>query len=283
MHNKNCFYLVVTPVACLSLFSYGAEALVAHAQAAAPQDSAASVQLQPYTAPDQSASAGLPPGWKVTKGEQTVIDMTGPQGETIFLGNTMIVRDAPFQIGEHPTGGIDLSMPNSSTLEQKFTMIVQDNAAIAGDPPPQLTIASLKPVQVLPAYGQCGHVSGTVIQQKGPMAFNALMCSLPLDSGGIYKVILKLAQFPASADAQESVLASQVFATYHISPGMLQLKLAPFTTPPLAPGAVKTPSISGELQPTYNPTDPECFDLMVIRETPTEQLPKKCGGTASNN
>ena len=55
-------------------------------QAKPPSTTASSISLQPYTAPDQSVSAGVPSGWKVTKGEQTVVQMTGPQGETIFLG-----------------------------------------------------------------------------------------------------------------------------------------------------------------------------------------------------
>jgi len=38
------------------------------------------VQLQQYTASDQSASAGVPSGWQVTQGQQTFIQMTGTQG-----------------------------------------------------------------------------------------------------------------------------------------------------------------------------------------------------------
>jgi hypothetical protein len=64
---------------------------------------------------------------------------------------------------------------------------------------------------------------------------------------------------------------------------MLQLKLAPFTAPPPAAGAVKAPSVPSVLDPSFNPGDPECFDLSVIRETPTAQLPKKCGGSSPNN
>ena len=110
-------------------------------------------QLQPrksedYTAPDKSASAGLPSGWKVTTGAKTVIVMTGPQGETISLGNTLIVRNATFQLNQPVSGGVDLSIPNSDTLSQKFTMAMQHGAAIAGFPDPQVKITSETPSQV---------------------------------------------------------------------------------------------------------------------------------------
>jgi hypothetical protein len=62
---------------------------------------------------------------------------------------------------------------------------------------------------------------------------------------------------------------------------MLQKKLAPFYQPP--------PKIAGSIgagpampMPMMDDTSAECFDLIVIRETPKYQLPQKCGGTASN-
>ncbi len=281
-------FLVATSVAYLSAFSIGAAGLGAGAQApaqnAAPASSA--VKLEPYTAPDKSASAGVPPGWKVTQGEQTVIVMTGPQGETIYLGNTAVVRNAAFQPGQHSSGGIDLSMPYSASIPQKFTMLLQNNAAAGGGPTPQLNITSATPLAVPAALGQCGRIVAGATSQNGPMKIAALLCSLPLDSGGTYKVIFKLAQAPAAVAAQDVALAAAVFASYQIPPAMLQRKLAPNTPAPMklpSPGAVRLPSSGGGgIQIPGDTTNSDCFDLAVIRETPNNQLPRKCGGTAPN-
>jgi hypothetical protein len=95
--------------------------------------------------------------------------------------------------------------------------------------------------------------------------------------------MFKMAQAPPNVAAQEKALAGAVFASYKVPPAMLQKKLAPHFTPPppvampSAPGVAGgggTPAIPGDS------TNSECFDLVVIRETPKNQLPRKCGGTA---
>ena len=58
-------------------------------------------------------------------GQQTVIQMTGPQGETVVLGNTVVAKNAAFQPGQRPGNGIDISMPYAATLPQKIAMILQ--------------------------------------------------------------------------------------------------------------------------------------------------------------
>jgi hypothetical protein len=251
-------------------------------QANSPSTTAGSIPLKPYTAPDQSASAGVPSGWNVAKGEQTVIQMTGPQGETIFLGNTMIARNAPFQLGQRGTGGTDLSMPYSATLEQKLTMILQQGAATSGKPASKITITSATPLKLPSTLGQCGRFVADATSSQGQTNFMGAICSLPLDSGGIYKNVMLLAQAPATDAAKDAPIASAVFASYRISIPMLQKKLAPFTQPP--PAIAGSPGAGhGVAMPMMDDTSAECFDLGVIRETPNSQLPRKCGGLAPNN
>jgi hypothetical protein len=243
---------------------------------------AESAQLQPYTAPDQSASAGVPPGWKVTSGSQTVIQMSGLQGETIFLGKTFTARNAPFQLGQKGTGGTDLSMPYSAALAQKLTMILQQAAAIGGNPSPQLSITSATPIQLPPTLGQCGRFVASSTTTRGPVKLTGALCSLPLDSGGIYKNIMLLAQAPAAIAAADAPIASAVFSSYKIPSDMLVKKLAPFTAPPIA-----VPSTGGArpalgAMPMPDDTSADCFDLGVIRALPPSQLPQKCGGRLPN-
>ena len=232
------------------------------------------IQLQTYTALDQSASAGVPQEWKVTKGEQTVIQMSGPQGETIFLGSTAIAHNGAFQLGRPNAGGVDISMPYVATLSQKLTMIVQNGAVQQGKPTPQIAITSATPLPLPPALGQCGRFLGNLDGDKGAMKFMAAMCSLPLDSAGFYKNIILLAQAPAAIASQDAPTAAAVFRSYRIAPGMLQRKLAPFTPAPvMMPGGG-----GGGSSPVIDDSSAECFDLVVIRETPKYLLPRKCGG-----
>jgi hypothetical protein len=130
-------------------------------------------------------------------------------------------------------------------------------------------------------------MSGTFTSKTGPVAFGVVMCSLPVDVGGTYKVMMKLAQAPPAIAAQEKALAGAVFASYRVPPAMLKKKLAPHNSPPPPPmptgvsGGGGMPSIPG-----YSPNDPMqngCFDLVVIREEPDWQLPIKCGGHAPDN
>jgi hypothetical protein len=95
-------------------------ASLATAQQSAP---APPISLQAYTAPDQSASVGVPAGWKVTKGDHGVIQMSGPHGESISLGNGMFVKNGPFQLGRKSNGIISMTMPNQATLAQKYAMV----------------------------------------------------------------------------------------------------------------------------------------------------------------
>jgi len=245
--------------------------------------SSSSIQLQPYTASDQSASAGVPAGWKVTKGAQTVIQMTGPEGETLSLGNTFVAQNAAFKAGQRGASGIDLSMPNTAALAQKLAMIFQQDAAIAGQAAPQLSMTSSTPIQLPAALGQCGRFVGDISGQQGAMKLMAIFCSLPLDSRGAYKNIMLYAQAPPSVAAESAPIAQAVFQSYRIPAAWLQKKLSPENPPPVSKADVASAAatmkstMAGEAAADNSSN---CFDLAVLRETPNAQLPKSCGGLA---
>jgi hypothetical protein len=273
----------VSSVFVLAMVSAGGQT----AKPAATAGASPPIQLQTYTASDQSASAGVPAGWKVTSGVQTVIQMTGPGGETVSLGNTVIAKNAAFQLGEHAAGGIDLSMPYSATLGQKFTMILQQSAAAAGKGAPQVTIDSTTPLQLPAAIGQCGRIVADVTGQLGATKVMAVFCSLPVDSGGTYKNIMLLAQAFVATAAQAAPAAQAIFQSYRIPSSWLERKLAPFTAPPAASAANAAATAAAAAAINRSTmigiaganNSANCFDLSVLRETPTYQLPRSCGGT----
>jgi hypothetical protein len=228
----------------------------------------------------------VPSGWQVTKGAETVIQMTGPQGETVFLGTTIVAKNGAFQAGQRGATGIDLTMPYTAPLQQKLTMIFQQNAAVAGKPEPQITISSATPIQVPPLLGQCGRFVASVSGAQGPMKIMAVYCSFPVDSGGAYKNVMLMAQAPAAVAAQSAPVAQAIFQSYRIPPAMLQKKLAPFYAPP-PPTAIKAGGGGGMNSSTIlgeagADNSANCFDLSVLRETPTNDLPRSCGGTKPN-
>jgi hypothetical protein len=269
---------VLAVAACL--FSSDAFSTAALAQQnAAPASAVSSIALKPYTAPDQSASAGVPSGWTVTSGSQTVIQMSGPQGAEIVLGKSFIARNAAFKAGQRGTGGTDLSMPYSANLEQKLTTILQQGAALGGMPAPQVTFSSATPIQLPAALGQCGRFVLNATSPQGPLMIMGVFCSLPLDSAGIFKNILIEAQAPASVAPQDAPIASAVFASYKIPIAMLQKKVAPFTAPPMPAGGGAAGILPGL---KASDTFADCFDESVIRDYGPNQLPQECGGRLPN-
>jgi hypothetical protein len=215
--------------------------------------------------------------------------MSGPNGENISLGQTFIVRNAPFQLGQKPAGGIDISMPNSATLDQKFAMLEQWGASMNNAADPQVKIASSAPIPLSIPNIQCGRATGTFNGMKGGLAFGILMCSLPVDSGGTYKLMFKLATAPPPIAAQEKALAGAVFASYRVAPAQLKLKFAPHFAPPPPPMASGSANAAAAAinQQTMNmmhgaDVSATCMDLGVIREEPNWQLPQECGGRAPN-
>jgi hypothetical protein len=271
MRYKRQAVRIALAAACLAAAWSGGLARKVNAQA---------VALTPYTAPDKTASAGIPPGWKVTKGAQTDIVMTGPHGESIFLGRTIVAQNGAF--GRSASAGVDLSMPYSADLAQKLTMMFQAGATAAGAAAQQITITSATPIALPAALGQCGRFIGKSTGTKGAMTFATSMCSLPADSRGLYKNVFKLAEAPSSVAAQEGALAQAVFASYRVPAPMLERKLAPVTAPPVVRQGMAPPGAAraGVIAVPKDPTNSDCYDLVLIRETPTNELPRHCGGTA---
>jgi hypothetical protein len=245
---------------------------------------AGSVQLQPYTAPDNSASAGVPPGWKVTDGTQTAITMSGPQGEIIYLGVGYTAHDGPFQAGQKGPADSYMTMPYSAKLTDKLIMILQQDAAITGKPAPQVKFLTAAPLQMPAALGQCGRFVIDISGVPNPAKGMGILCSLPADSSQFFKNFLMMGTAPSATAAQTAPIVQAVFASYKVPPDWLQKKLAPFTAPAsaaTAPQAAAPAQVAAQLkinaaQQKATDTSAECFDLIVIRETPDRQLPPQC-------
>jgi hypothetical protein len=269
----------------LSCVTAGCQSAKPAVHAAAAPSATSTAPLQTYTASDQSASAGVPAGWQVTQGANTVIRMTGPQGVSVSLGNTFIARNAAFQAGQRSANGVDLSMPYAASLAQKLTMLVEQGAALSGKPLSQMAINSSTPIQLPAALGQCARMVASYTGDQGPVKMMVVFCSLPLDSGGDYKNIMLEAEGPAAVAAQAVPTVQTIFRSYNLPPAWLQRKLAPQNAPPAAAmtagqaGAIAGINAATNYAARSADVNANCFDLSVLRETPTYELPRSCGGT----
>jgi hypothetical protein len=269
-------------IAALAALCAASFTATTQAPAQTPTSAAPSVKLTPYTAPDKTASAGVPSGWKAA-GSQTVITLTGPQGETIALGRTFVARNAAFQAGQKGAGGADLSMPYTAPLTQKLIMVYQQGAAISGQSAPQITFTSAAAMQVPAILGQCGRFVANLTGPAQPQKIMGVFCSFPLDTGGAFKNVILVAQAPASVAAQDAPVAQAVFSSYQIPQAMLAKKLAPFTAPPPVLPKGAAPGMSSTTYALQQSNiSATCFDEGVIRGYSNRQLPQECGGTAPN-
>jgi hypothetical protein len=248
-----------------------ASALLATAQQAAP---ASTIPLQTYTASDQSASVGVPAGWNVTKAGYAEIQMSGPKGEAISLGNTLLIHSGTYRPGQNP-----MMIPNQATLTQKLEAVWQEAAAASGFPGARVSVSSAKPVP-LGKVAQCGIFLGSLTNAQGLQNFETRFCSLPVDSNGVYKLFYMNATIPASLAAQERATAEAVLSSYRPSLASLKAILMPST--PLIPpmGWVIPGGYTGDSSTVYGEImaqqSSDCMDEGVIREEPEEDLPPYC-------
>jgi hypothetical protein len=247
----------------------------------APQQAAhaPSIPLQTYTAPDSSATVGVPAGWKVTKAAYGVIQMSGPNGEAISLGNVLFVRNGTYQPGQHSSGLIAMTLPYQATITQKAEAVWQMGAAASGDPSAGVKLISATPIP-LGSIAQCGIFLGSLTSAKGASNFESRFCSMPMDTNGIYKLFWLNASLPTSVAAQERATAEAVLSSYRPSQATLMALLKP-ETPPVPPMGYAAPGGGpgmsstdyGEIQAQHTS---DCMDEGVLREEPAWQLPPYC-------
>ena len=247
------------------------------------------VQLQTYTAPDQSASAGVPAGWKVASATGTNIELSGPQGEFIGLGEGFIAHDGPFQLGQTGPDGSNMTMPYSAKLTDKLTMVLQQRAALNGNPAPQVKFLYGAPLQSLPAGFQCGMF---VIAESGianPGDALGIFCSLPEDRLQFFECFLMFGSAPTAVAAKDVPTVVAVIKSYKIPPAWLQKKFAPFTAPASAspyqgsgsPAEVQMYLNAMENQQQVIDRGATCADAGIIG-TPNIQVARECGGWESS-
>jgi len=240
--------------------------------ASASMTIASSSTLKTVSNSDKTASVGLPDGWKLAKGSNGFIYVTGPNDDRINLGAIILAKNAP--AGTSVSGGAMLALPFSASLKEKYTAIVQMGAGQQGISNLQVTFASQTPTK-LP---MCARLLGSTTGGGQTRKFEAVLCSLRPDYLGFYKNIVFLANIPANRVTQDRAIVEQIISSYRLTPAMFKKMLSSYTPLPPHPAAGISGAVSG-MAPYEDPTNSDCFDYNVIRESPPWEVPMHCGGT----
>jgi hypothetical protein len=219
-------------------------ASVISAQAQTISPAAAPVQLEPYTAPDKSASAGVPPGWQVTNAGNGAIAMTGPQGQAVSV-NVIVTHDGPFQLGQKGSSGADLTMPSAAKLSDKLVMVLEQQAALKGMPVPQLKYLYAAPIKMPSGMGQCGMFAVSASGGANPGDGMGVFCSFADSSAKFFKSFLMYGAAPTAIAAQTAPTVEAVLKSYKLAPGWSQKILSPYT-----PADSATPGPGGSGYPS---------------------------------
>jgi hypothetical protein len=248
------------------------------------------VQLQTYTAQDQSVSAGVPSGWKVVSAVGGSFNISGPQGETINFGDVFVAHDGPFQLGQKGPGPAVMTMPSSAKLSDKLVMFLQQEESLGGKPVAQIKFIYAAPLQVPANMGQCGmfavDFSGSAPSAKGMGVF----CSLPPDTAQLFKIVLLMGTAPSALAAQTVPTVAAVYNSYRIAPGWAQRMLSPYTLPASAspgPGPGSAAETQMYLRAMANQQAVidhgfTCANAGILGNGSNWETPRECGGWAPN-
>jgi len=230
---------------------------------------AATSALKTVTTADKTASVGLPDGWKMARGANGFVYVTGPNDDRINLGALILAKNAA--AGTAVSGDVKLALPYGTSLKDKYSAIIQLGAAQQGTPNLQVTFASQTPTK-LP---MCARLLGSTTGGGQSRKFEAILCSLQPDYLGYYKNLVFMANIPSNRVAQDRAVVEQIVSSYRVTPAMFKKLLSAYT--PLPPRPSGGSGISG-MAPYEDPTNSDCFDYNVIRESPPWEVPMHCGG-----
>ena len=226
--------------------------------------------LRTVTTSDGTASVGLADGWQLIKGANGYVGVTGPNGDQINLGAIIVAKNAPAGSG---VGNAVLALPFGAGLRNKLTTILQLGAGKQGRPVPQVTYVSQTRMRLPMCSRFLGWTAGSQSRK-----FEAILCSLRPDYLGYYKNLVFLAHVPANRVAQDRPMVERIVSSYRVTPGMFKKMLSAYTAPPPRPSAGVRAAMAG-MAPYQDPTNSDCFDYNVIRESPPWEVPIHCGGT----
>ena len=181
------------------------------------------VPLHTVTAPDNSASLGVPDGWTLNpQSGQGAIIVKGPNGEQIGMNMNRPAVDPtnPFQVNM-ARQRYSVIVPGSvvyafrGDLTKEFVNVFQAWRKAGGQGPAQMQVDTIVPMQA-PKGSHCVQATGHIDPDgKGMQAFNDMMCANdPVPAYGGYGVTLYHAMLPNAVADKEQGLQKAIISSY---------------------------------------------------------------------
>lgn len=208
----------------------------------------AAAPLQTYTLPDNSASVGLPAGWKVmpSSGMGTIM-ATGPNSEAVALGYPYLASDTNNPAVQKTmatlrNGGLRntayaraLYYPYGGDLGKTFVDLLQMQRRNTGQGAVTIKISTETPVR-FPAPYHCAQLLGQIDAQdgKGIREMNTVFCSAPPGRfGGFMNVAYHTAVPIAFADKNRATMGA-ILASFTPNEAVVQRQAGAVAAPEIA-------------------------------------------------
>jgi hypothetical protein len=186
---------------------------------AASAHAAPAATLRTVSAPDGSATIGVPEGWTLDphSGGGTML-VAGPHGEQVYLGMSRMGID-PTHPGNQmiPRVPGTVIYPFRGDMPKEFANMFQAWRRAGGKPPAPLQVEQVKPMQGLPG-SHCVIAEGQLDPDgRGMQKFNDNMCASDPGNTGGYTVTLSHMAAPTAFAEQEHATLSAILASWKVN------------------------------------------------------------------
>jgi hypothetical protein len=200
--------------------------------------------LHKVTLPDNTASVGLPDGWKVVPGcAGGTMSITGLHGEVVDLNlsptavdpNNSLVRQVGVNRLVANYKGKVVVYPSNADLAKAFPDIWQQVRRINGVCPANIQIDHSEQIPA-PQGERCVHVTGHLTDNdgKGPYEMNSTMCMGAPGQGGLYVLSFFHSVVPNAFANQDRATVTAVFASFQVNTALINKQVAATTAPVIA-------------------------------------------------
>jgi len=206
------------------------------AQPAATANGGTPAPLHKVTLPDNTASVGVPDGWKVAANSGGgTLSVIGPHGEAVGLNLAMTAIDPTNRmVRQLWNSGIykgKFIYPANTDLVKAFPELLQQFFRANGLGPAELQIAHTERVPG-PEGERCVHASGHITAGgKGPNEMNTVLCTTTPGTGGAYTILLFHAVLPNAIADRERATEGAILDSFKLNSALINREVAAVTGP----------------------------------------------------
>jgi hypothetical protein len=205
--------------------------------------------LHQVTLQDNSASVGLPDGWKLVPSMSMMgsVVALGPNGESAELGTPFLAEDTNNPRVQQTMQALRMGRlrntvyasatyyPYGGEMPRTFADLMTNLRRKAGLPPASYHFSNVSPVAA-PQPERCVYMTGTSDLQdgKGPRELNAVFCTTPPTPMGLWGSVAFTTMAPMQVAATERSTLAAVLGSYRENTGVVDAQAARIAAPAIA-------------------------------------------------